>query len=168
MKRFSWFAIVIAVAISTAALAQDAVPSRVPPGGFHQIFPWAVGCSMKGTVTNVMVADGHIQFRLTGWFWFHQYPEGGTNEEIVRVDCRSGTSVTMTQTDSFVAETTDWTGGSVQNSKERMVEILKAAEKRGNEVKFSLISPKIDFGAGTNHFTVLDGKIWQITDADLH
>jgi len=170
MKRFSMLAIFFFVIIyfSASVLAQEQAPTRVPPGGFHQIIPWGISCAMKGTVTNVAVVDNHIHFQLNGWFWFSQYPEGGTSEQIIRVDCHNGVSVTLSQVDSFVAETADWNGGSVQNNKDRLVEILQTAEKRGNIIKFTLINPRLNFMSGTNDFAVLDGKIWQITDADLH
>jgi hypothetical protein len=171
MKRlpvFAWF-VCVAVGLSPMGLLAQYVEVTNPPpqvpNGFHQKVPWAVACSMKGTVTNVVMVDGRIQFKLTGWFWFSQYPEGGTNQQIVRFNCQNGMTAVVTP-DSFVAMTPNWTGGSVQNDKGRLLEILEVAEKRGNVVKFSLSVLKIDFGGGTNAF--LDAHVWNITDADLH
>ena len=49
--------------------------------------------------------------------------------------------------------------------KGRLLQILETAAERGSVVKFSLTQPKMDFGA--NGFTLLDAKVWRITDADL-
>jgi hypothetical protein len=169
MNSRAMFAIIVLLIAVTTSPAGDTNQPAVSTGqlsGFHQKNPWAVGCGMKGTVTNVSMIDGRIQFKLTGWFWFHQYPEGGTNgEQVIKVNCERGISATVTP-DSFVAFTPDWRAGSVVNDKGRLLEILKTAAKRGTEVRFALTEPKVDFG-GKNGFTILDGKVWRITDVDL-
>ena len=154
--------------LTVVGLLIAAGPSRSSdanqPARINTKVPWAVGFGMKGTVTNVVVVNERIQFRLTGWFWFHQYLLGGTNQQVIKVDCEHGISATVTP-DSFVAMTTDWRGGSVQNDKGRLLEILEAAGERGTVVEFSLLQPKLDFG--TNGFTLMDAKVWRVTDADL-
>jgi hypothetical protein len=94
-----------------------------------------------------------------------QYPWEGTNQQVIKVDCERGISASITP-DSFVAMTTDWRGGSVQNNKGRLLQILQTAAGRHSEVKVALLNPKLDFG--TNGFAILDAKVWRITDADLH
>lgn len=134
------------------------------PTRIYTKVPWAIGFAMKGTVTNVTMIDERIHFQLTGWFWFHQYPWGGTNQQVIKVDCEHGMPATVTP-DSFVAMTSDWRGGSVQNDKGRLLKILETAAERGTVVEFSLLQPKLDFG--TNGFTLTDAKVWRVTDADL-
>ena len=43
---------------------------------------------------------------------------------------------------------------------------MKTASERRTVVKFPLEHPKIEFG-GANGFTLLDAKVWRITDVDL-
>jgi hypothetical protein len=151
--------------LATAAFAED---TNKPAHHEHRIYtkiPWAVGFGMEGTVTNITLVDERIHFQFTGWFWLDQYPWGGTNQQVIKVDARKGISATLTPTE-FVAMTSDWGGGSVVNDKTKLIKILNTAAKRGTVVKFSLMQPKMDFG--TNGFTLLDAKVWRITDADLH
>lgn len=164
---FSFVILLIAIVTSSAAGDRNQAALAAQPGGFHQKLPWAVGFGMEGTLTNVVVVDDHIQFQLTGWFWFHQYPEGGTNgEQVVKVDCQRGISATVNDPDSFVAMTSDGRGGSVRNGKGNLQKILQTAEKRGRVVKFELMRPKMDFG-GAHGFTLSGADVWRITDADL-
>jgi hypothetical protein len=121
---------------------------------------------MEGTITNITVTGHHISFQLTGWFWLAQYPEGGTNKQVIKVDCRRGISATVNQPDSFVAMTRDWTGGSVQNGEGKLLRLLQIAAERGSLVKVELTKPKLDFGED-NSFSLLGGDVWRITDACL-
>jgi hypothetical protein len=141
-------------------------PDTNQPASIYTKRPWAVGFGMKGTVTNVARVDGRIHFRLTGWFWFHQYPWGGTNRQVIKVDCERGISATVTP-DSFVAMTRDWRAGSVQNDQDRLLQILQTAADRGTVVELALTQPRIDFGTNAFGFALLDAKVWRITDADL-
>jgi uncharacterized protein (AIM24 family) len=84
---------------------------------------------------------------------------------VIEVHRKGGFSATVSP-DSFVAMTSDWRGGSVQNDKGRLLKILESAAERGTVVKFSLTQPKMDFGA--EGFSLLDAKVWRITDVDLH
>src|SRR5277367_454702 len=135
------FAILLVTVVTSLAVDDTNRPAIF--GGYHQIVPWGVGYGMKGTVTNVTVIGDRIQFQLTGWFWFHQYPEGGTNgEQVIKVDCRRGILATVNDPDSFVAMTSDQLGGSVRNGKGKLLAILQAAANRGNEVRFELMRSK--------------------------
>lgn len=148
--------------MSVFADATDTSANREPH--FYSKLPWAVGFGMEGTVTNVALVDGRIQFHLDGRFWFTQYPPETPKEVMIEVHHEGGFSATVSP-DSFVAMTRDSRGGSVQNDKGRLLKILESAAERGTVVKFSLTQPKMDFGA--NGFTLLDAKVWRITDADL-
>jgi uncharacterized protein (AIM24 family) len=83
---------------------------------------------------------------------------------VIEVHRKGGFSATVTP-DSFVAKTSDGRAGAVVNDKGKLLRILKTAAERGLVVKFALTQPKMDFG--TNGFTLLDAKVWHITDADL-
>lgn len=127
--------------------------------------PWSVGFTMKGVVTNVVMADERINFEFKGWLSMHQIADG-TNH-IIKMNCERGISATVTPA-SFVAMTADWGAGSVQNNKNRLFEILEAAAKNNRVVKVSLTEPKIDFGNPGKGLTLRDAKVSRITDADLH
>jgi hypothetical protein len=164
---FSFIILLIAVVASPAA--EDTNQSAISNGqqhGFHSKIPWGVGSGMEGTVTNIVVTDQIIRFQLTGWFWLIQYPEGGTNKQVIKVDCKRGISATVKQPDSFVRMTRNWDAGSVKNGKGYLQKILQTAAERGTVVKFELTQPKIDFG-GEHGFTLIDANVWRITDADL-
>jgi len=157
------------IAVVTSPAAGDTNHSAVSngqQGGFHQKIPWGVGTGMEGTITNIVVTDGCIRFQLTGWFWLTQYPEGGTNEQVIKVDCKRGVSATVNQPDSFVAMTSDWRAGSVRNGKGRLLNLLQTAADRGRVVRFELMRPKMDFG-GDHGFTLIGADVWRISDADL-
>ncbi len=146
------------------AFADDANSSTNREPHFYSKKPWAVGFGMEGTVTNVALVDGRIQFHLNGRFWFTQYPPETPKQVVIEVHHKGGFPATVSP-DSFVAMTSDWRGGSVQNDKGRLLKILETAAERGTVVKFSLTQPKMDFGA--DGFALLDAKVWRITDADL-
>jgi hypothetical protein len=162
--------VILLIAIGTSPAAGDTNQAALAAGQqrvFRQKIPWAVGFGMEGILTNVVVVEDHIQFQLTGWFWFHQYPEGGTNgQQIIKVDCQRGISATVNDPDSFVAMTSNWRGGSVRNGKGNLQKILQTAEKCGRVVKFELLRPKMDFGK-EHGFTLISADVWRITDADL-
>lgn len=161
--------LILMIAVMTSPAAGDTnqpALSNAPHGGFHQKIPWAVGTGMEGTITNIAVSDHRISFQLTGWFWLTQYPEGGTNVQIIKVDCRCGIPATVNQPDSFVAMTSDWSGGSVQNGKGKLLKLLQTAAERSTVVKFSLMKPKVDLG-GDRSFTLIDADVWRVTDTDL-
>ena len=147
------------------SFADDANSSTNREPHFVSKIPWAIGFGMEGTVKNVVSVEGHVQFQMNGRFWFAQYPPDSTRQAVIEVHRKDGFPATVTP-DSFVAMTTNGRAGSVQNDKGRLLKILERAAERGTEVKFSLTQPKIDFG--TNGFALLDAKVWQITDADLH
>jgi hypothetical protein len=146
------------------AFADDANSSTNREPHFYSKKPWAVGFGVEGTVTNVALVDGRIQFHLNGRFWFTQYPPETPKQVVIEVHHKGGFRATVSP-DSFVAMTSDWRGGSVQNDKGRLLKILETAAERGTVVKFSLTQPKMDFGA--DGFALLDAKVWRITDADL-
>jgi hypothetical protein len=149
--------------IAVVAEGTNSSTNREPH--FFSKVPWGVGFGMEGTVTNVALVEGRIQFQLNGRFWFTQYPPESTKQVVIEVHRKDGFSATVSP-DSFVAMTSDWRGGSVQNDKGRLLKILESAAKRGTVIKFSLTQPKMDFGA--EGFSLLDAKVWRITDVDLH
>ena len=148
----------------TAVFAEDTngLANREPH--FYSKLPWAVGFGMEGTVTNVVRVDQRIQFRLDGRFWFSQYPPESTNQLVIEVYRKGGFSAALSP-DSFVALTADGRARSVVNDKGKLLKILTTAAERGTLVRFSLMQPKMDFGP--DGFTLLDAKVWQITDPDL-
>ena len=159
------FLISVAACLSlTAVFADDTNFSNRRAPHFYSKSPWAVGFGMEGTITNVALTDERIQFHLNGRFWFSQYPPESPKQQVIEVHREGGFSATVSS-DSFVAMTKDWRAGSVQNEKGKLLKILKTAAERGTMVKFALMQPKMDFG--TNGFTLLDAKVWKITDADL-
>jgi uncharacterized protein (AIM24 family) len=83
---------------------------------------------------------------------------------MIEVHRKGGFSATVSP-DSFIAMTSDWGAGSVQNDKGRLLKILEKAAERGTMLKFSLTQPKMDFGG--EGFALLDAKVWRITDVDL-
>ena len=125
--------------------------------------PWAVGFRMKGTVANVVATDDKIHFQFSGWFYLHQYPWGGTNEEVIKVDCQRGISATVSLTDSFVATVPNVNAAAMKKRKD-LLPIFKAAAEHGRELTIQLLSPKLDFG---DQPFLQDAKVWTITDADL-
>ena len=152
------------LAAASALGADEANTSTNREPHFYSQIPWAVGFGMEGTVTNIALVNGRIQFHLNGRFWFSQLPPETPKQVMIEVHHKGGFSATVTP-DSFVAMTSDWRGGSVQNDKGRLLKILETAAERGTIVKFSLTQPRMDFSA--DGFTLLDGKVWRITDADL-
>lgn len=151
-----------ALLIPTFAADANTATNREPH--FYSKVPWAVGFHMEGTVTNVLSVDGRIQFHVNGRFWFTQFPPETPKQVMIEVHPKGGFSATVTP-DWFVAMTSDWRAGSVQNDKGRLLTILETAAARGTVVKFSLQEAKMDFG--TNNFTLLDAKVWRITDVNL-
>src|ERR1043166_6389022 len=148
----------------TPAFADDATTSTNREPHFYSKIPWAIGFGMEGTVTNVALVGGRIQFHLNGRFWFTQLPPETPKQVMIEVHHKGGFAATVTP-DSFVAMTSDWRGGPVQNDKGRLLKILETAGERGTVVKFSLTQPKMDFRA--EGFALLDAKVWRITDVDL-
>lgn len=148
----------------TPAFADDARTSTNREPHFYSKVPWAIGFGMEGTLTNIALVDGRVQFHLNGRFWITQYPPDSPKEVVIEVHRKVGFSATVTP-DAFVAMTSDWRGGSVQNDKGRLLKILEAAAERRTVVKFSLTQPKMDFGA--DGFTLQDAKVGRVTDADL-
>ena len=148
----------------TAVFAEDTngLANREPH--FYSKLPWAIGFGMEGTVTNVVLVAERIQFRLHGRFWLRQYPPESTKQVVIEVHRTGGFSATVSP-DSFVAMTADGRARSVVNDKGNLLRILTTAAERGTVVKFSLLQPKMDFGPDA--FTLLDAKVWQITDPDL-
>jgi hypothetical protein len=146
------------------AFAGDATGSTNREPHFFSKFPWAVDFGMEGTVTNVTLIDERIHFQLNGRFWFSQYPPESAKQVVIEVHRKTDFSATVTP-DSFVAVTADGRAGSVQNDKGKLLKILTAAAGHGTVVKFALTQPKMDFGG--DGFTLLDAKVWRITDADL-
>lgn len=126
--------------------------------------PWAVGFEMKGTVTNVVATGDKIHFQFNGWFNIHQYPWGGTNEEVVKVDCQRGISATVSLTDSFVATVPNVNAAAVRKRGD-LLPIFTAAAEHGRALTIELMSPKLAFGEQS---FLQDGKVWRITDWDLH
>jgi hypothetical protein len=155
-------AVVLFVLWSSAQTTTPASTNR--PHGFVGKVPWGVGFSMRGTVADVSLADEKIHFRFKGWTTLFQYPEGGTNKQVIKVNCERGVSATVTP-DSFVAMTEDWGAGSVQNDKGRLLKILTSAAERGTEVRMSIVQPKMNFGM--KGFELLDAKVHRITDIEL-
>jgi len=154
------------VTVAAAGETNQPALSEGQQGGFHQKIPWGVGTGMEGTITNIVVSDERIHFQLTGWFWLAQHPEGGTNKQVIKVDCRRGIPDTVNEADSFVAMTSDWRGGSVRNGKGKLLKLLQTAAERGSVVKFELVRPKMDFG-GDRGFSLVGADVWRITDEDL-
>ena len=159
-----FFTFIFGCSLPIAVFADDSNSSTNREPHFYSKLPWAVGFGMEGTVTNVVVVEGRIQFRLDGRFWFTQYPPESPQQVVIEVHRKGGFSARVSP-DSFVAMTSDWRAGSVQNDKGRLLKILESAAERGSVVKFSLTQPKMDFGS--EGFTLLDAKVWRITDADL-
>jgi hypothetical protein len=145
-----------ALLLSTVVAKEQRLRSKVP---------WSVGFWMEGTVTNVTEAEGRIQFRLNGNFSFHQIPEEGPQNQVIKVFGEHGISATVQQSEPFFAMTTDWSGGSLRK-KGDLLKLLKTAAGRGGVVKFELFNPKMEFGPGLK-FTLLDAKVIRATDADL-
>jgi hypothetical protein len=138
----------------------DAITNQ-PPRIYTKI-PWAVGFEMKGTVTNVVVSGEKIQFQFTGWFYMHQYPWGGTNEEVIKVDCQHGISAIVSPTD-FVA-TVPGVNAAVVRRKKDLLPLMEGAAKHGRELKIRLAAPKLDFESQP---FLQDAKVLNITDWDL-
>ena len=120
---------------------------------------------MEGTVTNVTVVDERIHLHLNGRFWLSQYPPEGTTPVKIEVHRKGGFRAIITP-DSFVAMTRNWSAGSVQNDKTKLLKILQTAAERGTVVKFELTKPNMDFDG--DGFRLLDAKVLRITDVDLH
>ena len=152
--------------LATVVLAgeNDGSTNREPH--FFSKRPWAVGFGMEGTITNVASASGQIHFRVNGRFVLSEFQPESPKPVQIEVHPKGWFSATVTP-DSFVAVTSDGRGGSVQNDKGRLLEILKAAAERGTVVKFALLQPKIDFGTNDIGFTLIDAKVWRITDVNL-
>src|SRR5690242_18744041 len=126
MKHFAAVVLVVSL-LSSVVIAQTETQANTNrPVRLIPKIPWSVGFTMKGTVTNVAMANDRINFQFKGWFSFHQIADG-TNH-VIKLDCERGISASVTPT-PFVAMTTDWGGGSVQNNKDRLFEILDAAAK---------------------------------------
>jgi hypothetical protein len=138
-------------------------PITNQPTRIYTIVPWAVGFRMKGTVSNVVATDEKIHFQFNGWFYIHQYPWGGTNEEVIKVDCQRGISATVSLTDSFVATVPNMNAAAVRK-REDLLPIFKAAAEHNRELTIQLLSPKLAFGEQS---FLQDAKVWTITDWDL-
>ena len=138
-------------------------PVTNQPARIYTKIPWGIGFGMKGTVTNVVAANEKIHFQFNGWFYIHQYPWGGTNEEVIKVDCQRGISATVRLTDSFVA-TVPNVNAAAEKKSEDLLPIFKAAAKHGRELTIQLLSPKLAFGEQS---FLQDAKVWTITDWDL-
>src|SRR5262245_53496545 len=165
-RLFIQFLTAVAVhLLVTPTFAGDANSSTNREPHFYSKIPWGVGFGMEGTVTNVTLVEGRIQFHVDGRFWFTQYPPESPKQVVIEVHRKGGFSSVVSPTDSFVAMTSDWRAGSVQNDKGRLLKILETAAERGTLVQFSLTQPKMDFGL--EGFALLDAKVWRITDADL-
>jgi membrane protein implicated in regulation of membrane protease activity len=152
------------VQLVAASFAGETNSSTNREPHFYSKVPWGVGFGMEGTVTNVALVEGRIQFQLRGRFWLAQYPPESTKQVMIEVHRKGGFSATVSP-DSFIAMTSDWGAGSVQNDKGRLLKILEKAAERGTMLKFSLTQPKMDFGG--EGFALLDAKVWRITDVDL-
>ena len=150
----------------TVVLAGENNSSTNREPHFFSKRPWAVGFTMFGTVTNVAKAGAQIQFRVNGRFVCSQFPPESPQPVQVEVHPKGWFSATVTA-DSFVAVASDGRGASVQNDKQRLLEILQTAAERGTVVRFALLQPKIDFGTNDLGFALLDAKVWQVTDVDL-
>ena len=87
---------------------------------------------------------------------------GGTNEEVIKVNCQSGISATVSLTD-FVA-TVPNVNAAAERKREDLLPILKAAAEHGRELTIQLLSPKLAFGEPS---FLQDAKVWTITDWDL-
>ncbi len=138
-------------------------PATNQPARIYTKKPWAVGFEMKGTVTNVVATDDKIHFQFNGWFYLRQYPWGGTNEEVIQVDCQRGTPATVSLTDSFVATVPNVNAAAVR-SRGDLLPIFERAAEQGRKLTIRLLSPKLDFGAQA---FLQDAKVWTITDWDL-
>ena len=152
--------------VATVVLAGDNGASTNREPHFLSKRPWAVGFGMDGTITNVASVGGRIEFRVNGRFVMSEFPPESPKPVQIEVHPKGWFLATVTP-DSFVAVTGDGRAASVQNDKGRLWEILKAAAERGTVVKFALLQPKIDFGTNDVGFTVMDAKVWRITDVDL-
>jgi len=159
--------VIVGLAVAASAFGS---PDTNQPARIYTKKPWAVGFGMQGTVTNVVAADDKIHFQFNGWFFIRQYPWGGTNEEVIKVDCQRGVSATVSLTDSFVATVPNVNAATTRNRGD-LLPIFKAAAERGGELTIKLLSPKLDFeggfGGGNKAFVIRDAEVWTITDADL-
>ena len=133
------------------------------PARIYTKVPWAIGFGMKGTVANVVAVDEKIHFQFSGWFYMHQYPWGGTNKEVIKVDCQRGISAIVSITDSFVATVPNVNAAAMKKRKD-LLPIFKAAAEHGRELTIQLLSPKLDFGGQP---FLQDAEVSRITDADL-
>jgi len=138
-------------------------PATNQPARIYTKVPWAVGFRMKGTVTNVIATGDKIHFQFSGWFYLHQYPWGGTNEEVIKVNCQSGISATVSLTDSFVA-TVPNVNAAAERKRDDLLPIFKAAAEHGRELTIQLLSPKLAFGEQS---FLQDANVWTITDWNL-
>jgi hypothetical protein len=138
-------------------------PSTNQPARIYTKVPWAVGFRMKGTVTNVVATGDKIHFQFNGWFYLHQFPWGGTNEEVIKVNCQNGISATVSLTDSFVA-TVPNVNAAAERKRDDLLPIFKAAAEHGRELTIQLLSPKLAFG---EQAFLQDANVWTITDWDL-
>jgi hypothetical protein len=138
-------------------------PDANQPVRFYTHIPWSVGFDMKGTVTNVVATDEQIHFQFNGWFYIHQYPWGGTNEEVIKVDCQRGISASVSLTDSFVA-TLPNVNAAAEKKREDLLPIFEAAEEHGRELTIELLWPKLAFGEQS---FLQDARVSRITDWDL-
>ena len=152
--------------LATAVLAGDNDSSTNREPHFFSQRPWAIGFRMEGTITNVASVGRQIHFQVNGRFVLSEFPPDSPKPVQIEVHPKGWFLATVTP-DSFVAVPSDGRGGSVQNDKGRLLEILKAAAERGTVVKFALLQPKIDFGTNDLGFTLMDAKVWRITDVDL-
>jgi hypothetical protein len=137
-------------------------PVTNQPAGSYTKVPWAVGFTMKGTVTNVVATGDKLHFRFSGWFYLHQYPWGGTNQEVIKVNCQSGISATVSLTD-FVA-TVPNVNAAAERKREDLPPIFKAAAEHNRELTIQLLSPRLAFGEES---FLEDARVWTITDWDL-
>jgi hypothetical protein len=132
-------------------------PPCSPKGG-------GVGFFLEGTVTNVGRSNSFVQVIIKGRLRLVQYPDGQPPAQIIEYICPDGLVATFNDMKEFFAMSADWRGGALRQPG-TLSKILEAAEKRGNVVKFELLSPRIDF-AGENCPAVASDVI-RVTDVDL-
>jgi hypothetical protein len=167
MKRAIRIVIVLTLLTATAAFTGTTTQPATAPHEprTYPMVPWGVSFGMDGTVKNVVSADGHIKFQITGRVLMNQYLPDQPRPVVIEVHPEQEFSATITQADPFFAMTKDWGGGSIRKGGD-LLKILKSAAVRGNVVRFDLEQPEMDFGPN-QQFTLVRAIVRRATDADL-
>ena len=123
-----------------------------------------VGFVLEGTVSNVARGNDFAQVIVKGKLRLIEYPNGKPPASIIEFICPEGMAATLIEWRAFYAMSADWRGGALRQPG-NLFEILAAAEKRGNVVKFELVSPRIDFAGGS--CPAVTSEVIRATDVDL-